>query len=94
MPGGHLETLGNFTLHFGLKYEIIYQLNAIEYLFVFFQVKEHKQILNCIKLVNYFIFQIKMQGKTTQSFQMPTRHKEICAFRNTKRKIYKTNAAV
>ena len=29
--------LGNFTLHFGLKYEIIYQLDAIEYLFVFFQ---------------------------------------------------------
>ena len=32
-----LETLGSFTLHFGLKYEIIYQLDAIEYLFVFFQ---------------------------------------------------------
>ena len=31
------ETLGSFTLHFGLKYEIIYQLDAIEYLFVFFQ---------------------------------------------------------
>ena len=30
-------TLGSFTLHFGLKYEIIYQLDAIEYLFVFFQ---------------------------------------------------------
>jgi len=29
--------LGSFTLHFGLKYEIIYQLDAIEYLFVFFQ---------------------------------------------------------
>ena len=28
---------GSFTLHFGLKYEIIYQLDAIEYLFVFFQ---------------------------------------------------------
>ena len=27
-----LETLGSFTLHFGLKYEIIYQLDAIEYL--------------------------------------------------------------
>ena len=37
MPVGHLETLGSFTLHFGLKYEIIYQLDAIEYLFVFFQ---------------------------------------------------------
>jgi len=24
-------------LHFGLKYEITYQLDAIEYLFVFFQ---------------------------------------------------------
>ena len=31
------STLGSFTLHFGLKYEIIYQLDAIEYLFVFFQ---------------------------------------------------------
>ena len=30
-------TLGSFTLHFGLKYEVIYQLDAIEYLFVFFQ---------------------------------------------------------
>ena len=30
-------TLGSFTLHFGLKYEIIYQLKAFEYLFVFFQ---------------------------------------------------------
>ena len=32
-----LTALGSFTLHFGLKYEIIYQLDAIEYLFVFFQ---------------------------------------------------------
>ena len=32
-----LYHLGSFTLHFGLKYEIIYQLEAIEYLFVFFQ---------------------------------------------------------
>ena len=32
-----LKILGSFTLHFGLKYEIIYQLDAIEYLFVFFQ---------------------------------------------------------
>jgi len=39
---------------------MIYQLDAIEYLFVFFQ-------LNCIKLVNHFIFQTKMQGKTTLS---------------------------
>ena len=30
-------TLGSFALHFGLKYETIYQLDAIEYLFVFFQ---------------------------------------------------------
>ena len=29
--------LGSFTLHFGLKYEIIHQLDAIEYLLVFFQ---------------------------------------------------------
>ena len=29
--------MGSFTLHFGLKYEIIYQLDVIEYLFVFFQ---------------------------------------------------------
>ena len=29
--------LGSFTLHFGLKYEIIYRLDAIEYLFMFFQ---------------------------------------------------------
>ena len=40
-------------------YDIIYQLDAIECLFVFF-------LLNCIKLVNYFIFQTKMQGKNTQ----------------------------
>ena len=33
----NLKHLGSFTLHFGLKYEIIYQLDAIEYLFVFFQ---------------------------------------------------------
>ena len=33
----HSIPLGSFTLHFGLKYEIIYQLDAIEYLFVFFQ---------------------------------------------------------
>ena len=31
------KTLGSCTLHFGLNYELIYQLNAIEYLFVFFQ---------------------------------------------------------
>ena len=31
------ETFGSFTLHFGLKYELNYQLDAIEYLFVFFQ---------------------------------------------------------
>ena len=30
-------SMGTFTLHFGFKYEIIYQLDAIEYLFVFFQ---------------------------------------------------------
>ena len=48
------SSLGSFTLHFGLKYEIIYQLDAIEYLFVFFasedgcispkhvELKEHK----------------------------------------------------
>jgi len=30
------------------------------------ELKEHKLILNCIKLVNYFIFQNKMQGKTIQ----------------------------
>ena len=33
----HEMCLGNFTLHFGFKYEIIYQLDAIECLFVFFQ---------------------------------------------------------
>ena len=34
----HLQvTLGSCTLHFGLKYEMLYQLDAIEYLFVFFQ---------------------------------------------------------
>ena len=33
----HIIILGSFTLHFGLKYEMIYQLDAIEYLFVFFQ---------------------------------------------------------
>ena len=38
---------------------MIYQLDAIEYLFVFFQ----------LKLVNHFIFQTKMQGKTTQTQQ-------------------------
>ena len=32
-----LYILSSFTLHFGLKCEIIYQLDAIEYLFVFFQ---------------------------------------------------------
>ena len=32
-----LLPLGSFTFHFGLKYEIIYQLDAIEYVFVFFQ---------------------------------------------------------
>ena len=32
-----LQHLGSFTLHFRLKYEIIYQLDAIEYIFVFFQ---------------------------------------------------------
>ena len=32
-----IVVLGSFTFHFGLKYEIIYQLDAIEYLFVFFQ---------------------------------------------------------
>jgi hypothetical protein len=35
-----------------------------------------------------------MQGTTFQNFQMPNRHKELYAFRNTKRKIYKTNAAI
>ena len=34
---GSTGTLGSFTLHFGLKYGMIYQLDAIEYLFVFFQ---------------------------------------------------------
>jgi len=29
--------MGRYTLYFGLKYEMIYQLDAIEYLFVFFQ---------------------------------------------------------
>jgi len=33
----YFSTLGSFTLHFGLKYEMVYQLDAIEYLFVFFQ---------------------------------------------------------
>jgi len=31
------NSFGSCTLHFGLKYEIIYQLDAIECLFVFFQ---------------------------------------------------------
>ena len=30
-------TQGSCTLHFGLRYELIYQLNAIEYLFVYFR---------------------------------------------------------
>ena len=29
--------MGSFTLHFGLIYKMIYQLDAIEYLCVFFQ---------------------------------------------------------
>ena len=36
-PSSSTVILGSFTLHFGLKYEIIYQLDSIEYLFVFFQ---------------------------------------------------------
>ena len=36
-PNFFISTLGSFTLHFGLKYEMIYQLDAIEYLFVLFQ---------------------------------------------------------
>jgi hypothetical protein len=31
------KTLGSLTFHFGLKYEMIYQPDATEYLFVFFQ---------------------------------------------------------
>jgi len=54
---------------------MIYQLDAIEYLFVFFQLDMFRAytpifrmgVLNCIKMVNHFIFQTKMQGKTTQN---------------------------
>ena len=33
----YIIIMGSFTLHFGLKYEIIYELDAIENLFVSFQ---------------------------------------------------------
>ena len=37
-----VPTLGSFTLHFGLKYEMIYQLDAVEYLFVSFRKNTNK----------------------------------------------------
>ena len=49
---------------------------------------------NCIKLVIYFIIKTKIQGTTNQIFQMPNRHKELYTLWNTKRRIYKTNAAI
>jgi len=52
-------TLVNCTLHFGLKYEIIYQLDAIEYLFVFFQLdmfRAYKPIFRSNGCYNFFTY--------------------------------------
>jgi len=37
MTSFKLQTKRSCTLHFGLNYELIYQFDAIEYLFVYFQ---------------------------------------------------------
>ena len=53
------NTLGSFTLHFGLKYEIIYQLDAIEYLFVFFQLdmfRDYTPIFRSNGCYNFFTY--------------------------------------
>ena len=52
-------TLGSFTLHFGLKYEIIYQLDAVEYLFVFFQLdmfRAYTPIFRSSGCYNFFTY--------------------------------------
>ena len=55
--------LGSFTLNFGLKYEIIYQLDAIEYLFVFFQLDMFRAYMpifrsnGCYKFFTYAAYE-------------------------------------
>ena len=52
-------TLDSFTLHIGLKYEIIYQIDAIECLFVFFQLdlfRAHTPIFRSNGCYNLFIY--------------------------------------
>ena len=58
-------SLGSFTLHFGLKYEMIYQLEAIEYLFVSFQLdmfRAYTPIFRSNGCYNYFTY-FSLQGK-------------------------------
>jgi len=53
------HVLGSFTLHFGLKYEIIYQLDAVEYLFVFFQLdmfRAYTSIFRSNGCYNFFTY--------------------------------------
>ena len=53
------KTLGSFTLHSGLKYEMIYHLDAIEYLFVFFQLdmfRAYTPIFRSYGCYNFFIY--------------------------------------
>jgi hypothetical protein len=61
--------LGSFTLHFGLKYEIIYQLDAIEYLFAFFQLdmfRAYTPIIRSNGCYNFFTVQHATSTHTPQ----------------------------
>ena len=64
MTWSSVAALGSFTLHFGLKYEIIYQLEAIECLFVFFQVdmfRAYTPIFRSNGCYNFFTYAARHQ---------------------------------
>ena len=75
-------TLGSFTLHFGLKYEIIYQLDAIEYLFVFFQLdmfRAYTPMFRSNGSYNFFTYSATRHQNTHSSRPTPNYTKDtIC----------------
>ena len=78
-------TLGSFTFHFGFKYEIIYQLDAIEYLFVFFQLdmfRAYTPIFRSNGCYNFFTYALQhaTSTHTPQDRHLTTPRKLFAAY--------------
>ena len=80
---GEEMVLGSFTLHFGLKYEIIYQLDAIEYVFAFFQLdmfRAYTPIIRSNGCYNFFTVQHATSTHTPQDWHLTTPRTPYAAY--------------